>query len=1187
MNTSIVPRRLPHFYTSATRWLCLALCVFGPATRLPAQWTNTNLPAAQRAAALVAVMTQAEQLAMVSGGPNVYIGSIPGNNRLGIPSLNFQDGPAGAGDGDTGVTALPSPVCLAATWDVALARTYGTYVGEEERGKGGQVILGPTMNMARAYQNGRNTESFGEDPYLAAAIASADIQGIQSQGVMVNIKHFVCNDQETDRFLVSADAAERARQEIYYQPFRACVQAGAGSIMASYNRLIGVHACESPGLNATVRKLWGFDGFIMSDWASYFGTATAANNGLDIDMYNGAFSVVPLSNAISNGSVLSSELADKVRHILTAMFQNGDFDNPSRGNIKAIVTNAVHGQFALDCAAAGTVLLQNNHAALPLNPRSVHSIAVIGSAASTAPISTAYGSSQVVLPYNIPPLQGIARRAQAAGITRINYSQGDGGHISEAVALARSSDVAVICVGQQTGESLDRASLSLPNDDDALISAVAAVNTNTIVALYCSSATLMPWSSNTAASLVAWFPGQENGNALAQILFGDVNPSGRLPVTFPAAARQVPAGTTAQFPGVNGRAAYSEGLEIGYRWYDANNITPLFAFGHGLSYTTFGYSNLTVSAASPSGQVRIAFDLTNTGARAGAEVAQLYLGFPSAAGEPPKLLKGFTKVTLSPGLSQPVSFNLGWQDLANWDPGARGWVVTPGVFHVLVGASSRDLRLTGSFTVATVPSSDLANAALHQAVTTSSGNNPMPAVVDGNSTTGWDSAAGDPQWLMVYLGLTKDLSRVRLQWSSNYASAYSIQLSPDATAWTTLLSTNNAQGGVEDILVSGRGRYVRLLGARQGVPGTGYGVREFEVYAQPQAPYGGAVIVLPARIEAENFDHGGEGVAYYKTVVPNAGGVFRANEDVAIEATTDTGGGYDVGRLDPGDWLEYTVNAPDSSAIYSVSVRVASAAGGGQLRVRLDGALLGTAIIPNTGGSQNWRTITLPNVPIDGGTGSRALRVEVVKGGFNLNWIELDRAQLCGTNNIALHRPARASSIQSDSHPPTAAFDGDCRSYWWSSNAPPQWVMVDLGEIVNVARVRLDWVTQNWNNYGYGQAAYSQNYSLQFSTDGATWTNAYSTTNGIGSLSDHAVAGNARYVRMNSTQDINGKGVGLYEFEIYTGSPMGTLTKTPAHAIANPAFEGQTLPDGGYVPGDPLWWKSGLVGTLEPSRVEN
>ncbi len=1180
------PRRLQRLFRVRTvRWICLTVCGLGLAARLPAQtWMNTSLSASQRASLLVASMTQAEQLAMVSGNPNGYIGNLPGNGRLGIPSLNFQDGPAGAGDGHTGATALPAPVCLAATWDVALARQYGTCVGQEQRGKGAQVTLGPTMNMARAYQNGRNCESFGEDPYLAAIIAATDIQGIQSQGVIANSKHLACNDQETDRFLISADVDERTRQEIYYPPFRACVQSGLGSFMASYNRINGLHASEHPFLNATVKKLWGFDGFIESDWAAYLGTVTAADNGLDIDMYNGAFSGTPLGNAIGAGLVPGAELSDKVHRILTSMFQNGDFDNPSTGNINATVTTTANQVVSRNCAAAGTVLLQNNHSVLPLKTNLVHSIAVIGSVANASAIYTALGSSGVELVYSVTPLTGISSRA--GGAVTVNYSQGDGGNIPAAVALAQSSSVAIICVGQRTGEGADRTSLSLPGDQDALISAVAAVNTNTIVVVYCSSSTLMPWSTNIAASLVAWFPGLENGNALAQVLFGDVNPSGRLPVTIPATASQVPANTTAQFPGINGHVTYSEGLNMGYRWYDASNVPPQFPFGHGLSYTTFGYSNLVVGAVSPSGQVQIGFDLKNTGSLTGAEVSQLYLGFPAAAGEPPKLLKGFTKVPLAPGQTQHVTFNLDWQDLANWDATARGWLVTPGTFQVYVGASSRDLRLTNSFSVTSVPSSDLANAALHQIATASSGTNfgapvvapvygaNFGAMVDGNPATGWRSAVSDPQWCMVDLGLIKDLSRVRLQWNTNYASAFSIQLSTNASTWTTIFTTNGDQGGVEDILVSGQGRYVRMLGATQGLPGAGYGIQEFEVYSPQQAPYGGSVPVLPAQVEAENFDNGGEGVGYYNTTVGNAGGVYRTNVDVGIEPCTDTGGGYDVGYVQPGEWLEYTVNAPDPEAVYSVNVRVASGSGGGQLRVRLDGTLLGTVNIPNTGGWQTWQTITLPNVPIAGGTGSRALRVEVINGGFNFNWIQLNQVQICSTTNITLKQPAWSSSGGSAS----PAFDGDCRSYWSSSASDPQWLVVDLGAIVNVARIRLDWVTQNWNNNGYGQAEFSQSFSLQFSSDGNSWTNAYSTTNGFGSLNDLAVAGNARYVRLYSTQRINGLGIGLYEFEVYPGSPVQTFPNTSTNGVANPSFEAQVVTDGSFISGDPLFWHSALFG---------
>ena len=1132
MNKSTLshPPKFRHGLNRFSRWLGLGLCGLGLAIRLPAQtWTNTDLTAAQRADALVAAMTQAEKIAMVCGAGGPYIGNIPGNKRLGIPALGFQDGPGGAGDWNTEVTAFPAPICLAASWDAALMRQYGTLIGMEERGKGGQGLLGPTMNMARAYQNGRNFESYGEDPYLASVMGAAHVQGIQSQGVIATAKHFVCNDQETDRWLVSADADERTRQEIYYQPFMACVQSGLGAIMAAYNRVNGRSACESEALNATVKKLWGYDGFIMSDWDAYFSTVGAANNGLDMDMYNGAFSSVPLAAAIAAGDVPVADLNGMVHSILTTMFRLGDFDHPSTGKISDKVTSAAHAEFDRDAAAAGTVLLQNRGGLLPLNPLTVHSIAVIGSAASTKPISNGLGSGSVPLPYDTTPLAGIVDRA-GPGMT-VNYSQGDG-NIPAAVSLAQTSDIVILCVGERTGESRDRDSLSLPGDQDALINAVAAVNTNTIVVIYCSSATLLPWSDQVAAALVAWYPGQENGHALARVMFGDVNPSGKLPVTFPAAADEVPANTPAQFPGEKGHVAYVEGLDIGYRWFDANHVTPRFPFGHGLSYTTFGYSNLTVSAVSPSGQVQIGLDVSNTGSHSGAEVPQLYLGFPSAAGEPPKLLKGFSKVTLAAGETRHVTFNLDWLNLANWDASARGWLVTPGTFQVMVGASSRDLRLQGSFTVAAVPSSDLANAAMHRAASASSGSSSAPAAVDGDSTTAWSTATSDQQWFMVDLGLMKDLSRVRLLWNTNYASAYTIQLSTDASTWTTIYANTNGQGGLEDLLVNGRGRYVRMVGTQAAIPDAGYGLEEFGAYAQSQAPFGGTVPMLPARIEAENYDNGGEGVAYHKNTVGNPGGVYRTNEDVGLEPTTDNGGGYIVAWIKTGDWLEYTVNPPDPSAIYRISVRVASKPGGGQLRLRLDGTVLGTVTIPQTGGWENWQTLTLPEVPIAGGTGSRALRLEVLGGGFNLNWIQVDRVQTCGTLNLALNQPATASSVGS-SNLPANAFDGDPRSCWTSRKNDPQWLMVDLGSVQNLARIRLDWQSGDWKDSGYGHATYSREFNVQFSNDGDTWTEVYGTTNGLGGINDLAVSGAARYVRLNSTRRVNTNGTALYEFEVY------------------------------------------------------
>ena len=589
----------------------------------------------------------------------------------------------------------------------------------------------------------------------------------------------------------------------------------------------------------------------------------------------------------------------------------------------------------------------------------------------------------------------------------------------------------------------------------------------------------------------------------------------------------MPTGTTAQWPGSNGHATYSEGLEIGYRWYDTNNVAPLFAFGYGLSYTTFGYSNLTVSAVSPSGQVQIGFDLTNTGGRTGAEVPQLYLGFPAAASEPPKQLKGFQKISLSPGQTQHVTFNLDWEDLAIWNPVARGWIVTPGSFQVMVGASSRDLRLIGAFTVASVPSSDLANAALHQPVVVSSvlsTNSPGAAAVDGDTVSAWTSLASDPQWIEVDLGLIKDLSRVRLQWNTNYASSYTIQMSPDGTNWTALFSTNNDVGGTEDILVSGRGRYVQISGTQQGLPGAGYSLSELEVYSQPQAPFGGTVPTMPGVIQAEDYDTGGEGVAYYNTTIGNPGGVYRS-DDVGIEPASDTGGGYDVNSLNTGEWLEYTINLPNPLASYSISVRVAAPAAGGQLRVRLNGAVVGTAQIPNTGGWQTWQTITLPIVSLAGGIGSQALRLEVITNGFSINWIGLNVMQR-GTN-IALYKAATASSLENAGYPATNAFDGSLATRWSSQFSDPQWIYVDLGASCNIAEVVLYW-----------EAAYGKSYQIQVSSDATNWTTIYSTTTGLGGTEDLAgLSGTGRYVRMYGTARGTIYGYSLWEFQVY-GTPV-------------------------------------------------
>jgi beta-glucosidase len=556
------------------------------------------------------------------------------------------------------------------------------------------------------------------------------------------------------------------------------VRAGLGSMMGAYNRLNGPWSCDTAALGAIVKVGWGFDGFIECDWGANFDGIAAPRNGLDLEMPFEIRFGSQLSAAVQAGTVASSQLDEMVKRILTPMFRFGVFDNPTTGTLTNVVTSTSDAQFAYDTAVAGMVLLTNKNSLLPLNPASVHSIAVIGTVAGTAPIWVGTGSAQVYLPYYDVPFTAISNRAWPS-IT-CTYSAGDSGSMgtmNDAVKNAQNSDVAIVCVGQQTGEGTDRTNLSLPSNQDDLVTAVAAANPRTIVVLYEGAGTLMPWLDQIGAAVVAWYPGQENGRPLAALLFGDTNFSGKLPVTFPMTSNQVPANTPWQFPGTNLTVLYSERLLMGYRWYDASNVVPRFPFGHGLSYTTFGYSNLTVSAVSPAGQVTIGCDVWNSGARTGAEVLQLYLGFPTNCGEPPRQLRGFTRLQLSPGQAGHATFRLFWEDLAAWDVETHRWKVPLGAFQVYVGASSRDIRLTGSFNVASqIPVNGLRNVALFAPAATSSAltNSPGPAAADGDTATTWVSLAGVPQSLTLDLGATVNVTRVRLKWDTNFASSYQL-----------------------------------------------------------------------------------------------------------------------------------------------------------------------------------------------------------------------------------------------------------------------------------------------------------------------------------------------------------------------------------------------------------------------------
>jgi beta-glucosidase len=786
-----------------------------------------------------------------------YTGNVVPNARLGIPPLTMNDGPQGFRDPHGLSTQFPSGLAAAASWDVAAMRQWGAAMGQEFHAKGANVQLGPGLCVARVPNNGRLFEySSGEDPFLGATLAPPAVAGIQSQGVIATMKHFVDNSQESSRTTVEEHMDERTQREVYYPPFESAGQI-AGAAMCAYNKVRvgagaveGAWSCENAETLGALKRELGFNGWVMSDWGATH--STSLPQGLDMEMPGADFlGNDKVTQAMVNGSVTQAMVDDAVLRVLTPMFAMGLMDAPN-GTFDAAkrmvnVTNASSAAAARSIAAGAAVLLKNDRGVLPLLTGSTMQqpaaagakIAVVGLATADNAITGGSGSGSVVPSFLLAPLDAIRMRA-GAGAT-VTYTNGT--DLAAASAAAAAADVAIVFVGTSSGEGTDRPNLSLtagklPNQD-ALVAAVAAAQQSTVVVISSPGPVLAPWSgdSGVAAILASFMPGQEFAHAITAVLFGDTNPSGKLPVTFPnvenetaLAASQWP-GTTipppqgfctngtfvardlgcvntsnggwpsftdnirpnpragnmtwayaaqrcnaagypyaavdggdgagihcaaelpplasllpeggstynvpmgnnlcnktscsgdssescggdgygyngtvrptralsytcerSKHPGIhtggNTRAEYSEGLLVGYRYYDAHKIsfTTGFPFGHGLSYTTWGYANLEITPAS------VSFKLSNTGRVDGAEVAQLYLGFPTAAGEPPKQLKGFVKQPLAAGASAEVLFELTERDFSIWSTEAHAWEPVPGLFQVFVGSSSRDLRLTG------------------------------------------------------------------------------------------------------------------------------------------------------------------------------------------------------------------------------------------------------------------------------------------------------------------------------------------------------------------------------------------------------------------------------------------------------------------------------------------------------------
>jgi len=621
---------------------------------------------------------------------------VTGIRRLGVPVFKITNGPLGAGPGDVRevlpATALPAALALAASWDVNLATRFGEIAGQEVVAHGDDLLEGPGVNITRVPRNGRNFEYFGEDPFLSARMAVAEIRAIQGQNVIAEVKHFAANSQENSRKSVNEFVDERTLREIYLPAFEAAVkEADVGAVMAAYPSVNGEFCARNTHLLKDIlRDEWRFKGFVQSDYSAVTNGVQCARAGMDLSMKPQHFSE-EIKVAVTNGELPGSILDAMVTRRFAQMFKYGMFDS---SRTQHPIPAKEHGAVARTISEQSAVLLKNNGDVLPLDAKAIHSIALIGPYAGAAHTG-GRGSSMVKPLYTVTPLQGLTNLLG----TNVTVTYNAGTNLDEVAAIAKSADVALVMVGNRDGEGHDRLDLSLPTNQDLIVSAAAAANPKTIVVLKTGGPVLMPWLDQVPAVLEAWYPGEEDGNVVADLLFGLTDPSGKLPLTFPKTETEVPASTPQQYPGVDGDAIYSEKLLVGYRWYDAKDVAPLFPFGFGLSYTTFAVTNLVVTPFDTNATVRVSLDVSNTGSRDGAEVVQVYVAAPTNAMEPPKQLKGFAKVALKPGETRHLTIILHRRAFSFWNTSLGEWVLAPGQHEILAGTSSRDLPLHATVTV--------------------------------------------------------------------------------------------------------------------------------------------------------------------------------------------------------------------------------------------------------------------------------------------------------------------------------------------------------------------------------------------------------------------------------------------------------------------------------------------------------
>lgn len=750
----IAAKRLALHATLVASVAVLVMPVAGVAKETPKVAADRTMSPEARADALVRAMTREEKLRLVHSyfpplsKRSVALKMIPsaahmeGVPRLGIPTLRESDASLGVANqieqrkGDV-ATALPAGLATAATFNPELAYRGGAMIGSEARAKTFNVLLAGGMNLTRDPYNGRNFEYLGEDPLLAGVMGGESIRGVESNHIVSTIKHFALNSQETGRHVSDARIGEAALRESDLLAFEIGIERGKpGSVMCAYNKVNGDYACENEFLlNRVLKGDWGYKGWVMSDWGAVHSTVKAANSGLDQqsgqELDAAPYFEEPLAKSLAAGTVTEARVDDMVRRILYGVIASGLMDNPTPETAQPIdyITNA---EVAQHTAEEGIVLLKNSGDLLPV-ARTARRIVLIGAHADVGVLSGG-GSSQVRsvggAPVEIPLAKGEASsfaritwhassplKAIRAALPQADVSYVDGRDATAAATAAKSADLAIVFAWQWQTEAQDAETLTLPDDQDALIDAVAAANAKTLVVLETGGPVTMPWIDRVPAVLQAWYPGQRGGEAIARILVGDVNPSGRLPMTFPARAEQAPRsapiGLAAQKASDARREAgdatskpvpfpidYREGADVGYRWYEKTKQKPLFPFGYGQSYTSFRYTNLKVAGGTT---ITVSFDVTNTGKRTGEDVPQFYAQPPGEART--YRLAGWSKIKLEPGQTQRVTIAAEPRTLARYDIKALGWQRDAGNYAVVVGHSAEDRALTGTIALSAATTS--------------------------------------------------------------------------------------------------------------------------------------------------------------------------------------------------------------------------------------------------------------------------------------------------------------------------------------------------------------------------------------------------------------------------------------------------------------------------------------------------